>query len=111
MIIETPIPTVRTIEPDWIKGSCTTDVATADLGFDTEYSPKGSKNRLAAKRMCWDCPIMRECGDWVIAAEGEDKGSLGGVYGGMDKWNRRGFDLQVSWSGALHEVPWTRPGS
>ena len=90
---------------------CRENIGIVDAGFNTSVSYDGIANRNAAKALCDLCPIMRECGDYVIGIEGNDPGSLGGVYGGMDPWNRRGTDLQANWRGVICKVPWHRPRS
>lgn len=46
------------------------------------------------KKVCGTCPLIRECAEWVLAAE-KPAGSWGGMYGGMDVWNRDGRELYV----------------
>ncbi len=99
----------RSSDPDWTMGACLSDHALIDLGFDTTVSHQGISYRNAAKFLCDSCPIKRECGDWVVRTEGNDPGSLGGVYGGMDAWNRKGMDLRENESGRIVRVRWRRP--
>lgn len=79
--------------PDWRKALCRQDVATADLGFNTDFTKQGVADRAAAKALCLLCPILLECREWIVRTEGDAPGSLGGVYGGMDPWNRQGLEL------------------
>jgi hypothetical protein len=100
----------KSSDPDWLKGACRANTAITDLGFDTTVSADGVRNRAIAKMLCHMCTIERECGDWAVRTEGNDQGSLGGVYGGMDAWNRKGMDL-VSVDGRIRRVRWRRPAT
>jgi hypothetical protein len=89
--------------PDWRHGLCSKDLATADGGFDDAFSHKGYKLRHAAKELCVACPLLAACGRFVTANE-EPAGSWGGVWGGMDPANRRGYK-DVILNGNLYRVP------
>jgi hypothetical protein len=99
----------KSSDPDWLKGACMEDSSAVDLGFDTTVSYDGVKNRAIAKALCDFCPIKRECGDWAVRTEGGAPGSLGGVYGGMDPWNRKGIDVRLNDAGRVVKVRWKRP--
>lgn len=76
---------------DWSRGIChrPENVEIADGGFDERVSWSGVTARANAKALCAACPLLAECAVWVKEAE-EVPGQLGGVYGGMDMWDRRG---------------------
>jgi len=95
-------------EPDWSTSACRNDIATAELGFDEKVSKRGIANRKAAKEMCAQCPLsmFRACEEWIRAKEVKP-GELGGVYAGMDKWNRQGSDLKMI-NGKIKRVKWSR---
>lgn len=99
----------KSSDPDWLKGACLENSKVVDLGFDITVSAEGVKNRAIAKMLCDICPIKRECGDWAVKTEGNNPGSLGGVYGGMDAWNRKGLDLRLNDAGKVVRVRWKRP--
>lgn len=84
-------------EPNWQRGACRADVTTAELGFNDEVSKKGIADRMAAKELCQDCPMsmFRQCQSWIVAKEAGMPGVMGGVYAGMDRWNRQGFELAL----------------
>ena len=78
--------------PDMSRGACRTNFgqAMADRGMDISLTSQGVENREQAKGYCeLYCPILERCRSYVLAAE-SPKGSWGGVWGGLDPWNRRG---------------------
>lgn len=76
---------------DWSRGVChlPENIRIADGGFDERVTWSGVEARAQAKALCKDCPILAECAIWITEAE-EVPGEMGGVYGGMDVWDRRG---------------------
>lgn len=77
---------------DWTGALCRRpqSIGIADGGFDERKTWLGVTARTRAKALCQECPLLVACGTWVRKAEGNTPGSLGGVYGGMDVWDRRG---------------------
>lgn len=49
-------------------------------------------------KVCGVCPFIRDCAAWVLAAE-TPAGSWGGMYGGLDVWNRAGHELYIGVDG------------
>jgi hypothetical protein len=79
--------------PDLRAGLCQTprgQEAFADSG-NMGLTNKSIEARDRAKRLCntAPCPVWVACRAWVKAGE-DPPGSWGGVYGGLDAWNRRG---------------------
>lgn len=87
---------VQVVEPDWSKGACRQYPAIADMGFNDEVSKKGIAERATAKALCQECPMATfgACKTWIVAKEGDTPGVMGGVYAGMDRWNRQGYDMR-----------------
>lgn len=77
--------------PNLAGGACTQPWSAKDVegGFNTMASTAGIEARAAAARVCGVCPLKQACLDWVTAAE-EPRGSWGGVWGGLDPWERMG---------------------
>ena len=79
---------------DWKGALCSRpeNVKVADGGFDERKTWLGITARTKAKELCRACPLFDsgECENWIRKAEHDDPGSLGGVYAGMDVWDRRG---------------------
>lgn len=90
------VPPKKMQEPDWQKAACRTNVRIAERGFNEDVSRRGIADRQAAKDLCTECPaaLFAQCKTWIKFKEGHRPGELGGVYAGMDKWNRQGTDLQ-----------------
>lgn len=84
-------------EPNWQNGACRTDVAIAECGFNDEVSKRGIADRKLAKELCQECPLstFRQCHAWIVAKEANMPGVMGGVYAGMDRWNRQGYELAL----------------
>lgn len=83
--------------PDFTGGLCTTARGrkAADIGMNDQISLKGISDRERAKALCntGPCPIRDTvCRPWVLREE-SPRGSWGGVWGGLDPWNRRGEEL------------------
>jgi hypothetical protein len=104
------LPSVRIPEPNWSRGACTgIDRDTArEKGFNLEVSKRGISDREEAKSLCQDCPLsmFRECGEWIKKQECDKPGILGGVYAGMDRWNRQGVQLALV-DGTIKRIPYT----
>ena len=102
-----PIIHVEVPAPDWTNAACRNPdvVSIVDMGFNEEMSKDGIASRQAAKDLCSDCPLsmFRECKAWIIAKEKASPGQFGGVYAGMDKWNRQGFDVRFT-NGRIEKV-------
>ncbi len=87
--------------PDFTGGACLTPDGQkiALAGMNAESSIKGIKDRAGAKALCDTCPIRDSiCRPWVLAQE-RPRGSWGGVWGGLDPWNR--MHLQLIWNNEL----------
>lgn len=67
----------------------------ADAGFNTELTLSGFDAREKAKDQCRRCAKSIECAEWVRIAEWKSPGSLGGVYAGMDRWDREGRPIRI----------------
>jgi Transcription factor WhiB len=102
----TPKPIVAT-PPDLSKGLCTSGpgVKIALAGMNDQTSSRAIREREEAKRLCNTCPIRDTlCRPWVLGQE-DPPGSWGGVWGGMDSWNRRGLQL-IARNGKAETVPY-----
>jgi WhiB family redox-sensing transcriptional regulator len=54
---------------------------------DYKFFPEGKENAAwaqVAKRMCLDCPILRQCRDWALTRREEF-----GVWGGLSEKDRK----------------------
>lgn len=93
-----PRPITAAYYPDFTGGVCTTPrgIETARTGASTEISLRAIKARARAKALCnvGPCPIRDMCRSWVLSQE-DPPGSWGGVWGGLDPWNRRGLELII----------------
>lgn len=80
--------------PDLAEGSCRSMLGqkNADLGMNTSVSSFGIADRARAKDQCWSCPVVKVCQRYVLAGE-KPAGSWGGVWGGLDLWNRQGLEV------------------
>lgn len=82
--------TVR--QPDALaEGLCRilANLSTADKGMNMSTSQEGVKDREAARELCSRCPARQPCLEYVVSQE-TPQGSWGGVWGGLDPFNRRG---------------------
>lgn len=81
---------------DFTTGSCTVGdgVKIAQDAISVESSKRAIRARRAARKMCETCPLLTECRTWVTEME-DPPGSWGGVWGGLDPWNRRGLELII----------------
>lgn len=95
---------VRT--PDFSAGLCTSraGMKVADGGQNDQASHKGIALRQKAKDLCGVCPLRAMCLDWVTGHE-SPPGSWGGVWGGLDPWNRRGQEMTIQ-DGRAKVVPY-----
>lgn len=85
--------------PDFSRGLCTTPYgeSVARQAVTDLASAKAIAARDLAKAMCntGPCPIRDSiCRPWVLREE-DPPGSWGGVWGGLDPWNRRGWELII----------------
>lgn len=104
-----PQPIAAANYPDFTGGLCTSERGekTAREGMNDQVSRKGIRDRERAKSLCnaGPCPIRDTlCRPWVLGQE-SPPGSWGGVWGGMDPWNRRGLQL-VFRDGKAETVPY-----
>lgn len=90
-------------EPDWSQGFCIDDLETVRKGENIEASKEGIADRFEMRSLCGICPVRQECRNWILSNE-KPAGSLGGVYGGLDKWNRQGRDMRIV-NGRIRVVP------
>lgn len=98
-----PLPTLVR-PPNFLGAACQQPWAaeTVDRSFSLHGGTVAIGNREEMRtKVCATCPLIRECATWVLAAE-RPAGSWGGVYGGMDVWNRTGRELYVGID-AVHE--------
>jgi hypothetical protein len=95
MSVASPQP-ISATQPDFSQGLCTSPRGqeTARGGSHDQASRAGIKARARAKNLCnaGPCPIRDRCRTWVLTQE-KPAGSWGGVWGGLDPWNRQGKDL------------------
>jgi hypothetical protein len=84
--------------PDLSAGACGTERGrkVIELGFNVQTSRAGIAARARAKALCTagPCPMRMSCLRYVLSQE-EPAGSWGGVFGGLDPWNRRGQELAM----------------
>lgn len=103
-----PKPVTGPTYPDFSGGACTTahGQRAATAGMNDQSSRKGIHERERAKRLCnaGPCPIRDRCRSWVLDQE-VPRGSWGGVWGGLDPWNRRGLQLVIDEDGRADTVP------
>lgn len=105
--LQPPMPEpVNRRSPDFTAGLCTTPggMRAADLGMNDQASVKGIADRQVAKAWCAQCPMLAECRAWVTAEE-KPAGSWGGVWGGLDPWNRKGLELVIR-QGKAEVIPY-----
>jgi len=67
-------------------------VETMDRALEAKMTAEGMREIDAAKALCATCPVMAECRAFARDHE-RPAGSWGGVWGGMDAWQRAGFRL------------------
>lgn len=107
-----PQPITATYFPDFSGGACTTERGqkAALAGMNDQASLKAIKDRERAKALCTvgPCPILATCRAWVLGQE-RPEGSWGGVWGGLDPWNRRGLELVIR-AGQAETIPFEIPG-
>lgn len=67
----------------------------ADAGMDERMCAEARLGRSVAKRQCLeDCPELAKCRAFILAAE-IMPGAWGGVWGGLDAFDRRGEEVIV----------------
>lgn len=95
--LQIPVP-VNTRMPDLRGGVCFRPEAAsaAEAGMNEQASHAGIKARNRAKALCdaGPCPVRSICRSWCLTNE-DPPGSWGGVYGGLDPWNRRNLQIVV----------------
>jgi len=95
--LQTPAP-VSVRMPDLRGGVCYRPEASkaSEGGMNQQASISGIRARNRAKALCdaGPCPVRAQCRAWCLSNE-QPAGSWGGVYGGLDPWNRRNLDLVV----------------
>lgn len=70
-------------------------LAYADDGMDRHMTKAGVQKREGAKAWCHlACPVIEVCAGYAKRNE-FPAGSWGGVWGGLDPWERRGLKLVV----------------
>lgn len=91
--------------PDLSTGLChsTGGRGIAELGMNLSTTQTGIDDRAQAKDLCYSCPARKACAEYVLANE-MPRGSWGGVWGGLDSWNRKGRELIISDSGS-RQIP------
>lgn len=97
---------VADLPPDLSAGICRapTLAEVVDKGFNQLLTKAGIQGRELSKQLCDYCPVKKECRDWVLRDE-SPAGSWGGVYGGLDPWNRRGKAVVMN-GGRVEMVPY-----
>ena len=82
--------------PDLQGGVCITPKGreVAGAAFNDEFTVVGFERRRAAKAMCGRCPLLEKCKEMIKAAE-PTPGEFGGVYAGMDPWDRQGRPIRL----------------
>lgn len=83
--------------PDFFGGLCTSrsGMRRADAGQNDQGTARGIAQRQLAKDLCELCPLKSACREWVTEEE-SPAGSWGGVWGGLDPWNRKGLELIIT---------------
>lgn len=105
--LQLPVPQLAEIRsPNFIEGLCAKPggMAYADKGMNDQASHRGIAERQEAKNLCAACPMLQECKAWALGQE-KPAGSWGGVWGGMDPWNRKGLELVIR-GGKAEVIPY-----
>lgn len=95
-----PKPISSRTYPDFTGGTCTSTPEgreVAQEGMNDQATLRGIAAREKAKMQCnlGPCPIRDTiCRPWVFMEE-SPAGSWGGVWGGLDPWNRRGEEVVI----------------
>lgn len=61
--------------------------ACADMGWETFFpvgAGPGTRDTRAAKRVCYQCPVINDCLEWALVNYADD-----GIWGGLDEDERR----------------------
>lgn len=96
--------------PDLTSAACRTPWGRKrhEKGFSDQVSVPAETERREAKKVCRnECPVMKECAAYVLAAE-SPAGSWGGIWGGLDPWNRVGKQVSIA-NGAAEVRPYVAP--
>lgn len=105
--LQPPMPEpVQRRSPNFAAGLCTTPKGqkAADAGMNDQASLNGIASRGLAKAWCANCLMLQECRNWVTSEE-RPAGSWGGVWGGLDPWNRKGLELVIE-DGKAKVIPY-----
>lgn len=95
------VPAEHSVRPPDLRGGICTRESVREIvdgGFNTEGTAAAMDTRLKAKNLCRSCPLLEVCRSYVLAAE-SPAGSWGGVWGGMDPWDRQGKQVVIGLDG------------
>lgn len=86
------------------RGLCSrpANIAIADRGFNYAKTAQGEADRYAAKELCDFCPARAACERYIRSVE-SPPGSWGGVWAGMDPWEREGKRIVLTAKGSRVE--------
>lgn len=90
-----PNVTIAPMPEELNRAACATKegIPYAEAGMDRHMTKRGMELRQKAKDWCnTACPVLDQCRAYIEANE-EPRGSWGGVWGGLDPWERRGLRL------------------
>jgi hypothetical protein len=63
------------------------------VGTDVFYPEIGETTWMQARRVCWACPVLAACRDWVMSTElGQDHKTRFGVTAGMSPVERKKYE-------------------
>jgi hypothetical protein len=96
-LYQAPNVTIEPMPEALNRGACVTPegIPYAEAGMDRHMTKRGVEKRQLAKDWCKTaCPVLDECRAYIQANE-EPKGSWGGVWGGLDPFERHGLQLVV----------------
>lgn len=101
-----PVPVGKRI-PDLSAGACQRpwNVRIANGGFSVQPTKHGRDLRAAAKSLCATCPVLKQCREYVTGQE-RPAGAWGGVWGGLDPWNRKGKEMIITPDDTPRLVPY-----
>lgn len=83
--------------PDLSAGACRTPWGQKrhEKGFSDQVTVPSELARREAKKICRACPVLAACRSYTLAAE-SPAGSWGGIWGGLDPWNRVGKQVVIA---------------
>jgi len=67
---------------EWAQRAACVD-SDPDLFFPVGTTGPAERETLAAKQVCFRCPVIDECLAWAL-----DTGQASGVWGGTSEWER-----------------------